>query len=57
MKKASKTPTSVALELHSEAMIAASFSINNSGEADQWSTKRGNGWESNNWSGSAEDEE
>ena len=57
MKKAYKSPTSVAFELHSEAMIAASFSINNSGEADQWSTKRGNGWDSNNWSGSAEDEE
>ncbi|MDD6501797.1 MAG: hypothetical protein PUF27_07805 [Bacteroidales bacterium] len=56
MKKAYKSPTSVAFELHSEAMIAASFSIN-SGEADQWSTKRENGWDSNNWSGSAEDEE
>lgn len=56
MKKAYKSPTSVAFELHSEAMIAASFSIN-SGKADQWSTKRDNGWDSNNWSGSAEDEE
>ena len=57
MKKAYKSPTSVAFELHSEAMIAASFSINNSGEADQWSTKRDNGWDSNNWSSADEDME
>lgn len=55
MKKTYKSPTSVALELRAEAMIAASFTIN-SGEADQWTNKKESGWDCNDWSGSEEEE-
>ena len=57
MKKAYKSPTSVALELRAEAMIAASFTINNSGEeTEQWTNKKESGWDCNDWSGSEEEE-
>lgn len=56
MKKAYKSPTSVALELRAEAMIAASFTINNSGDAEQWTNKKESGWDCNDWSGSEEEE-
>lgn len=55
MKKAYKSPTSVALELRAEAMIAASFAING-GETDQWTNKKESGWDCNDWSGSEEEE-
>ena len=55
MKKAYKSPTSVALELRAEAMIAASFAIN-SGDAEQWTNKKESGWDCNDWSGSEEEE-
>ena len=55
MKKAYKSPTSVALELRAEATIAASFAIN-SGSADQWTNKKESGWDCNDWSGSEEEE-
>lgn len=55
MKKAYKSPTSVALELRAEAMIAASFAING-GEAEQWTNKKESGWDCNDWSGSEEEE-
>lgn len=56
MKKAYKSPTSVAVELRAEAMIAASFNIN-SGEADQWTNKKESGWDCNNWTDAEEDME
>ena len=56
MKKAYKSPTSVALDLRAEAMIAASYKINNS-EAEQWTNKKESGWDSNNWTGADEDME
>ena len=55
MKKAYKSPTSVALELRAEAMIAASFAING-GKAEQWTNKKESGWDCNDWSGSEEEE-
>lgn len=55
MKKAYITPASVVETISTEAIIAASLTIND-GEAEQWSNKKGSAWDSANWSASEEDE-
>lgn len=52
MKKAYICPKTETTVLHTEAMLAASFNINQ-GEAEQWTEKKD--WESPSW-GTGEDD-